>query len=452
MSGNLDIIRVLDPAQIDPANYFTSLVEKATEKGLLSDEDVERMQIECLDILRDKTDHYNGRGSCSLRIETAQTIMDSVLYTIGLWLKTFAHPDDAVTALRTQTMQELYKRGRSRIDTMIAETKLLQRRICAQLVDIGPGYRAVIETDLAEFLEKYNAEYAAKETPGLLDYPVFNDLPESDGITFVKAFTEAFYCENQFCSLFDVDNVRRLLLAYSKDYDDIVINVYEPVLMTALGSIIVGEDFRLLSLASHDVEELELAFIAKSKEEIAQMLSDAAEELDQSLRLSDNVYRYVRCSLPIAAEKIADAVPDDAFTRIFRAPVQPQQTPEVRFSFGEKMPNSRYRDIVESVRLCDSSELKIEIIKGNVHSLADLNDLLLDAELNDAEIRDVLRLLNMGELAALHKRNAMLFSADPEDLREPELLLRDSVKNYISSMPDVWQNLIRMLEENMQEE
>ncbi|MBR5618704.1 MAG: hypothetical protein IKW76_03115, partial [Clostridia bacterium] len=438
---------------IDPSNYFESLIEASEEKNLLDDSDIERLQLECLDLLREKAERYSGRGSSSLRIETAQKIMETVLYTLGLCLKTYPHPDDAVAALKAVSVRELYKRGRHRIDTLIAESKLIHRRLCAQMIDTkNVYYRNVIETDLPIIFEKYIADYAAKELPVELDYPVFNPLTESVGVSFVKAFTEAFYYENWFCSLFRAQDVHHLLCGFAADYDEQLMSVYAPVLTTALTCAAIGSDCRKLDLTQQDVDRVSSALCAADNEMIAAMLSDAAQELKTQLDIPDSLFAYVKRSVPIVARNLSEAIHENAINRVLCPPDFPEQNATVVFSFGTKMPNTQYRAVLESVIQSPTSQAKLDVIRRYVHSLGDLDDILLDADLTEQEIQDILRILNAAELAALNKRYRVRKESEAFSMREAEQILRANLMRYTSSLSPEQQEMIRRIEEAMQEE
>lgn len=107
MNSGLDKISVIEVGKLDSEYYFQSLLEQAYSKWLLSGSDIERLQYECLNLLAYKTERFNAGDSSSIRIEKAQDIMTSNLFTISLWLKTYTNPDDAVTALQNETISEI---------------------------------------------------------------------------------------------------------------------------------------------------------------------------------------------------------------------------------------------------------------------------------------------------------------------------------------------------------
>ena len=194
MNNGLDKIYVIDRAQLSDELYFQSLLEQAHSKGILSNNDIERLQYECLTLLAEKTERYNSGDSSSIRVEKAQSIMTSNLFTIGLWLKTYPNPDDAVTALQNEPINELYQKGRKRIDTLLGATKAIHKKLLGQLVKTeNEFYHLTIEDAINGFFKLYYPDFAAHEIHITADYPIFNPIPKLAGIEFINAYVNALY-------------------------------------------------------------------------------------------------------------------------------------------------------------------------------------------------------------------------------------------------------------------
>jgi len=158
-----------------------------------------------------------------------------------------------------------------------------------------------------------------------------------------------------------------------------------------------------------------------TKSEKLAALQAAVHELGRVFEFSPGLERYVQRTLPHVADKIK-----------FFAPAYPEHKPTLHFSFGEKMDDALYRRVVEEIMQCRFTQDKLAIIKEQVRSLADMEDVLFDAELEPEEITAVLRGLGLPEIAALAKK----YPAEPEvDLREQERTLSESLHSFIGSLP-----------------
>ena len=82
-----------------------------------------------------------------------------------------------------------------------------------------------------------------------------------------------------FCRLFGSLAVHRLLLGLSPDYAQLPVNIFEPVLIAALGLVMVGRLPSGLDLTTYDILLLEDTFESKTKEQIESALCTALNRL-----------------------------------------------------------------------------------------------------------------------------------------------------------------------------
>ncbi|HCC36042.1 MAG TPA: hypothetical protein DEQ02_10630 [Ruminococcaceae bacterium] len=443
MNNGLDKIRVIERAELSEENYFKSLLAQAHSKDLLGDDDIERLQYECLTLLAYKTERYNSGDSSSIRVEKAVSIMDSNLFTIGLWLKTYKDPDYAAAVLRKASINDLYQKGRKRIDELVSVTKAVHKKLLGELIQTqNEFYRLTIEDGINGFFKLYYADFAAQEIHISADYPEYNPIPKFEGIEFMNAYVNALYFENEFCRNFSAEDIHHLLCGYAEDYRSLLINIYELVLTAALGCTIAGTDTRRLDINDTGKEYLRHIFSIMPYSEIVITIRQAAKELTCRFRCQSGLARYIQNSLPLIAGKIETAAREHTLDRIFFTPDFPENKPKIIFSYGEKMDDEQYRKIINEIAQCRVSQDKIAIIKQHIHSLADLEDILLDADLTTGETASVLSVLNLAEIAALLKRYPLMPQIDMIDLREEEQLLRKNLYSFIRRLSQEQQKAI----------
>lgn len=97
----------IDAAALAADNYFLSLLAAGAKQGILTDADLARLQSESFALLAAQTATYTGGESSSVRTETAQALLDSVFYTLGIVLKGFPTPDAALQALKSRSLAAL---------------------------------------------------------------------------------------------------------------------------------------------------------------------------------------------------------------------------------------------------------------------------------------------------------------------------------------------------------
>ena len=116
------------------------------------------------------------------------------------------------------------------------------------------------------------------------------------------------------------------------------------------------------------------------------------------------------------------------------------------------MKNEQYRKVIEEIIQCRFPQDKIAIIKNQIHSLADLEDVLLDAELTREEIRAVLGGLSLPEIASLAKKYPLKPDYETIYLREQERLLSISLRDFLVLLPEqhqVWISKVMDIIEEM---
>jgi hypothetical protein len=282
MKNGLEKPRVIKRELLREEDYLQSLLEQAHEKGLLAESELERLQYECLALLAYKTERFNAGDSSSIRVEKAQSIMESIFFTIGLWLKTFPNPDDAVIFLQREPIEEIYNKGRKRIDTMLKATKTLHAKLLLELIETpNVFYAATLKDAILGFFKLYAPDSTAQEIHITADYPLFNPMPRLAGIEFIKAYVAAAYYENRFCGRFPAETIHRIMNERVPAYKglgcgELLTNIYGHVLKAALTDI-----------------------MTKTGTPIQQ----AAEELIRLMRCSAGLARYISDSVALVVRQ-----------------------------------------------------------------------------------------------------------------------------------------------------
>lgn len=430
--------------------YFQSLLEQGAAKGILSDQDIERIQLDCLNLLAYKTERFNMGDSSSIPIEKAQNIMNSNLFTIGVWLKTYEYADDALEAVMKESISEIYEKGAKRIDLMVKSSKAVYGKLLERLIDTeNICYRETIIGGISGFFKLYSPVFSAQEIHITADYPVYNFMPKQNGIEFIQAYVEALYFENQFCLNFTSETIHRLLIGYEKNYKDLIINIYGIVLEAAVVCVISGGDLNNLDIPPEKVDKVSKYFSERSREGIFQSIYEAFSELCRIFQFSEGVKGYGEKSLSLIAGKIDAYIKEGMIGTLFIKPAYDEKEPKVKFSFGDKMENDKYAEVISEIMQCRFPSDKIAIIKNEINSLGDLEDMMVDALLTGAEIKMVFNIMGLPEIAALSKKYLYEYS-DVTELREQEELLRTCLAEFIQELPEKEQDLILKLKSVME--
>ncbi len=116
------------------------------------------------------------------------------------------------------------------------------------------------------------------------------------------------------------------------------------------------------------------------------------------------------------------------------------------------MDNEVYRNIIDEISQCRFLSDKLAIIKNKIHSLSDLEDLLLDGELLENEIMTILNSIDKIEIVALAKRHPYKSTIDAIYISESESLLSMCLYNYISLQTTDCKEYISKVIKNMDDD
>lgn len=435
--NNIEKQALIDKQKLNEEFYFRSLIEEASSIGMIDEEEVENIKYQCLELLRCKIEKLNHGESSSVRVEIAEKIMISNLYTVGIWLKTMTDADEALKQVKRTKISLLYEKGRKRIDTKLISARHIHMTVIKNLLKTeNYTYNATINDGIRGFFKIYNPDYEAHEIRITADYPLSIPVSNLAGIEFIIKYLENVYYENMFCAYFSSEDIEHLMFGYSEDYKILVINIYDIVLAAAIGCKIAGKRALDLNIMPVHRKIIADALFLKSEEEIEEIVKKACEELEEELCLN-NIYlqQYIKNSLPKVTSSVINAARLNTFETVFISKKFPELNSKFKFDYGIKMEDELYRSTVEEVIQCRYLNDKLLIIKRKIKSMADMEDLLLEAELTHNEINAVLQGLDAVETAALAKRHD--FREENEcGLSKEELKLRNCIEKFINTKTD----------------
>ncbi|MGN0665792.1 MAG: DUF6179 domain-containing protein [Huintestinicola sp.] len=397
-----DIFHPIDQAKLDQDNYFQSLTEQACICGMLTDADASSLQTGLLMLLHEQTEKWSRGKSTSVPAVKAQEILTSVIYVIGIELKKFNSPEQAAEALKTMPLKQLFDKGMKIIQQKLVIARQRQRHIAGHLLDTpNVYYKSTVIDGISGFFKLYSPQFSAHEIHITADYPVFSGRPEGRGIEFIEQYLSSIEVENDFCLRFSSKDIHHLLCGITEDYRSVPMNLFEPVLYSALGLVLTGHSPDRLDLSEGDIEQLYREFAGKSGEEIKAIIEKAYDNLGRKMDLPMLTRKYVLMCIPRMAVSIYNAAGMGTLDKLFVQPAYPENEPAITFSYGERMDDISYQRLAEKVIRAENGAEKAALILQEVHSLADLMDILSDAELFEEETELLINMLPLPVYAVL---------------------------------------------------
>ena len=375
-------------------------------------------QEEILALLAGLARKWTRGESTSLREEKAREMLESILFVIGLRMRAGDAPESAAQAF-TEGLS-LYRRK-------MAFCRRTQEWILANLFQMPNHFYALtIREGINGFFKLYDPEFAAQRIHITADYPIYPGRPKAEGIVFIERYLRAIEAENDFLTHFSPANVDRLLCAMGSDYRSAPVNLFGPVLAAALGLTLAGKTPRALNLRDGELEALNALFAGKEREEIREILAEALQKLTEQLGLAPHTARYARQALAVLSVETEHAVSLGTLETVYLIPAAFEAETPGAFVDGEHMDDRRYARLLEEIAAREEGTERAAFALAHCESLADLLDLICDAELSAQEVRQIVRSLPEAEITALRAQ----YPTDAFLTRPTEQAIYDALQDW----------------------
>jgi hypothetical protein len=120
---NLQKKTLVDRDSLSESQLFSSLLEEAFQKKGITQKEMESIQLQLVSLLSEQTNRFTGGESSSVTIEIAERLLQSISYTIGLYLKSLPDTDQSLFEIRTKPLSELFLDGRNLVRLKLEQTK-----------------------------------------------------------------------------------------------------------------------------------------------------------------------------------------------------------------------------------------------------------------------------------------------------------------------------------------
>lgn len=200
---------------LDERAYFASLMRAARRYGLIDAAFEAALQDELRRLLLRQCVAWCGGRSASIRAEQADSIAQSIQFTLGAYLRTM-EPIQALAALRHRGAEACCASGRETVNRRLASVQLAYHSELRRPLPVDN--RLLADTffgGLNGFFRRYNPEYAAHEVGITADYPVLFYPVGFQGIDFIERYLDSLLLEIRLLRRISSEAVRRALNAYA---------------------------------------------------------------------------------------------------------------------------------------------------------------------------------------------------------------------------------------------
>ncbi|HYH02000.1 MAG TPA: DUF6179 domain-containing protein, partial [Bacillota bacterium] len=391
-------------ARLDPAHYLQSLLHEGFRLQCLTETELEQIQLQSIRLLAQQTERYNSWESSSVKTETAQNILQSIFYTVGILLKNLPDPDAALAEIKTKPLNGLFRQGRKLIESQFIQAKDWYQAVQTNRVSIdNQAYNDTLDQGIALFFSNYDPDFGSHAIPTSIDYPLAADKLHLTGIEYLNGYLQQLFWENQFCQHFTAKEVGNLLRGYNPGYQDLLINIFEIILTNLAGMALAGKPLGL-SIEPTDRQFLQNKLSDLPPDRLENLLREAAFRICTHYSVTEPfLQQYILTTLCGLKVRLKESLTQNKLEAFFISP-QERHQPGLRFTDGPKMADEVFRHVTEEILSCRYVTDKIALIHREVNSLTDLVDLLECGCIFDREFTAVFRTLDDMKLALLLKK------------------------------------------------
>jgi hypothetical protein len=260
----------------------------ARADNLATREQLAAFQDRFLRLLERRTALYTMGDSSSVPKHTAIELMRAVCFVLGFDPEDGEVPDRLLSA----DLEAEFARGLSDLERKMKATDELWREVCLVTPPIyNIALRDTIAT-LGGFTSSYDYRFMAHDCACSFDYQLCHPVPEDLlGIDYIYEYLRRLYIEGDLLGRFELDTCVRLIDASCPDYQELLINLYEPVAANAMGRVLAGEDPRALEVGQRERTAIAQRLTGLGRAARERVLREAASATCHALGISDTAAR-----------------------------------------------------------------------------------------------------------------------------------------------------------------
>ena len=259
----------------------------------LTEEDEINIQAKLWQLLARRTELFTMGESSSVRVETAQELLQSISFCLDLYLK---QSGNTKKLLAIADLEELFKLGQKALEEQIELGKRLYSKACLTAPEIeNISYKDTLRS-ISGFFKRYDYRFLAHSIPCDIDYQLCHAVKENlQGVEYINQYLGRIIIENEFVRKFEKNKTESLLKSYCSDYKGLLINLYEPIAVNAIGLALLHEKSKTLDITALDAQRLKELFEPLTVTPAKRALCDAADRVCSELGIIDaSSARYLK--------------------------------------------------------------------------------------------------------------------------------------------------------------
>ena len=257
---------------------------------------------------------FTGGQSSSLSVETVEALLSSICFSLSCFANKYGQ-----NALLEIPLEKALEGARDILKKRIQLCKTLYLTLLRlPFQPDNVSYRDTVN-GMENFFKKYDYYFFADQIPCDIDYQLCLPVSESLwGVEFLTEYIKRLICEGRFCGAFQRYEITALLANFGSRNDELLINVFTPVLSNALGRVLLGNDISTLEVTPDGIEKLFSMFAGLKYEEALPIVDKASKLLCSRVGFSGYNAEYVTESARTLIPRICRCDPKGLFLSLAR--------------------------------------------------------------------------------------------------------------------------------------
>lgn len=235
---------------------------------------------ELLPIVAKVARKYTSGESSSVSYETAQSLMEGILYCIAECEEAYA---TSILSKKT-TAEECYQMGKELVMNKVEQV----RQMLNEMADTFDSYglRCLYDTvmeGMPQFLKWYDVRFFPQETLLTLDYPILTDIHKHSGVDAINRYLCAIRAEQTFLSRFPREYIVEVLRKNHEEYEELIENIIRMVLPNVIGHFLLRKPMTEVGFQPEELARLAVGFADCSRKELEKQLEQIMEHMVSSL-------------------------------------------------------------------------------------------------------------------------------------------------------------------------
>ncbi|MDY5366314.1 MAG: DUF6179 domain-containing protein [Eubacteriales bacterium] len=252
---------------------------------------------------------FTGGQSSSLSAETVEALLSSICFSLSCFANKYGQ-----NALLKIPPEKALEGARDILKKRIQLCKTLYLTLLRlPFQPDNVSYRDTVN-GMENFFKKYDYYFFADQVPCDIDYQLC--LPVSEnlwGVEYLTEYIKRLICEGCFCGAFQRYEITALLANFGSRNDELLINVFTPVLSNALGRVLLGNDISTLEVTPDGIEKLFSMFAGLKYEEALPIVDKASKLLCSRVGFTGYNTEYVTESARTLIPRICRCDPKGLF-------------------------------------------------------------------------------------------------------------------------------------------